>query len=180
MSRREIYRRTKGYSILGVEIAKIGAAISILYIIAILKNLQHLLESDILGAYAILSAAVLFSLLRYWKYWLDIFKKDLVLFEGEVFSEGPVPGSNAESPWENWRLTEKGTDAPRHFVICLRQMKKQYKNNALIPDMCCGPVSFFYLKRTKCIAEIVSIYNPEQDTRSRRAQKKARRKAKHP
>ena len=179
MNRREIYRRTKGYSILGVEIAQIGAALSILFIIAILKNLQHLWESDILGIYAILVAAVLFSNLRYWKHWLDIFKKDLVLFEGEVFSEGAVPGSNAESPWENWRLTEKGSDTPRHFVICLRQMKKQYQNNALIPDMCRGPVSFFYLKRTKCIVDIVSISTPEQDNRSKHGQKKARRKAQH-
>ena len=92
LSRREIYRRTKGYSILGVEIAKISAAMSILFIIAILKNLQHLWESDILGVYAILVAAALFSNLRYWKHWLDIFKKDLVLFEGEVFSEGAEIG----------------------------------------------------------------------------------------
>lgn len=181
MSRRELYRRTKGYSIFGIVNAKIASAAVILAVIALcLKDPQLILGSDMLCIFAILGAATLFSILRYWKHWLDIFKKDLVLFEGEVFSEGPVPGSNAESPWENWRLTEKGADAPRHFVICLRQMKKQYRNNALIPDMCRGPVSFFYLKRTKCIAEIVSIYKPGQDTRSRRAQKKARRKAKYP
>ena len=180
MSRREIYRRTKGYSILGVEIAEIFFAIVILGVIAFgLKNPQLILDSDTLCIFALCGAAALFSILCYWKHWLDIFKKDLVLFEGEVFSEGKVPGSNAESPWENWRLTEKGTDAPRHFVICLRQMKKQYQNNALIPDMCRGPVSFFYLKRTKCIVDIVSISTPEQDHRSRHAQKKARRKAQH-
>lgn len=137
-----------------------------------LKNPQLILDSDILCVSALCGAVALFWILRYWKHWLDIFKKDLILFEGEVFSEGAVPGSNAESSWENWRLTEKGTDAPRHFVICLRQMKKQYQNNALIPDMCRGPVSFFYLKRTKCIVDIVSISTPEQDHRSRHAQKK--------
>lgn len=180
MSRIEIYRRTKGYSILGVEVAKMSAAAMILAVIALaLKNPQLILDSDMLCVFAILGAFALFSILRYWKQWLDIFKKDLVLFEGEVFSAGAVPGSNAESPWENWRLTEKGTDVPRHFVICLRQMKKQYQNNALIPDMCRGPVSFFYLKRTKCIVDIVSISTPEQDHRSRHAQKKARRKAQH-
>lgn len=144
-----------------------------------LKNPQLILDSDILCVSALCGAVALFWILRYWKHWLDIFKKDLILFEGEVFSEGAVPGSNAESSWKNWRLTEKGTDAPRHFVICLRQMKKQYQNNALIPDMCRGPVSFFYLKRTKCIVDIVSISTPEQDHRSRHAQKKARRKAQH-
>ena len=180
MSRREIYRRTKGYSIYGVVNVKIFSAAVILMVIAFgLKNPQLILDSDTLCIFALCGAAALFWILRYWKHWLDIFKKDLVLFEGEVFSEGKVPGSNAESPWENWRLTEKGTDAPRHFVICLRQMKKQYQNNALIPDMCRGPVSFFYLKRTKCIVDIVSISTPEPDTRSKHAQKKARRKAQH-
>lgn len=175
MSRREIYRRTKGYSIFGVVNAKMFSVALFFVIIATsLNSPQH-----ILCVLALCGAVALFWILRYWKHWLDIFKKDLVLFEGEVFSEGEVPGSNAESPWENWRLTEKGTDAPRHFVICLRLMKKQYQNNALIPDMCCGPVSFFYLKRTKCIVDIVSISTPEQDTRSKHAQKKARRKAQH-
>lgn len=180
MSRREIYRRTKGYSIYGVVNVKIFSAAGILMVVALgLKNPQLILDSDILCVSALCGVVALFWILRYWKHWLDIFKKDLILFEGEVFSEGAVPGSNAESSWENWRLTEKGTDAPRHFVICLRQMKKQYQNNALIPDMCRGPVSFFYLKRTKCIVDIVSISTPEQDHRSRHAQKKARRKAQH-
>ena len=180
MSRREIYRRTKGYSILGVEIAEMFFAIVILEVIAFgLKNPQLILDSDTLCIFALCGAVALFWILRYWKHWLDIFKKDLILFEGEVFSEGAVPGSNAESSWENWRLTEKGTDAPRHFVICLRQMKKQYQNNALIPDMCRGLVSFFYLNRTKCIVDIVSISTPEPDTRSKHTQKKARRKAHH-
>lgn len=180
LSRREIYRRTKGYSIYGVVNVKIFSAAGILMVVALgLKNPQLILDSDMLCIFAIFGAIVLFWILRYWKHWLDIFKKDLILFEGEVFSEGAVPGSNVESPWENWRLTEKGTDTPRHFVICLRQMKKQYQNNALIPDMCRGPVSFFYLRRTKCIVDIVSISTPEQDNRSKHAQKKARRKAQH-
>jgi len=93
------------------------SAAVILVVIALgLKNPQLILDSDILCVFALCGAVALFWILRYWKHWLDIFKKDLVLFEGEVFSEGAVPGSNAESPWENWRLTEKGTDAPRETI----------------------------------------------------------------
>mgnify|MGYP001529352960 CR=1 FL=1 len=57
-----------------------------------LKNPQLILDSDILCVSALCGAVALFWILRYWKHWLDIFKKDLILFEGEVFSEGAVPG----------------------------------------------------------------------------------------
>lgn len=179
MSRREIYRRTKGYPGWGVGIAKIFSVTLILSIIVLVtKTPRLILSSDMLCLWALNGAFILYGILSYWKYWLDIFKKDLVLFEGEVFSEGSVSKSRA-GLWKNWGLVEKGTDAPRHFVICLWQMKKQYKNDTLIQDMCRGPVSFLYLKRTKCIVEIVSISMPEPDHRSKHAQKKARRKAQY-
>ena len=180
MSRREIYRRTKGYSIFGVVNAKMFFAVVILGVIALgLKNPQLILDSDTLCIFVLCGAVALLWILRYWKHCLDIFKKDLVIFEGEVCSEGAIAGSQMESAWENWRLAEKGKDVPQHFFICLRQMKEQYQNNALIPDMCRGLVSFFYLNRTKCIVDIVSISTPEPDTRSKHTQKKARRKAHH-
>ena len=81
MSRREIYRRTKGYSIYGVVNVKIFSAAVILMVVALgLKNPQLILDSDMLCIFVILGAIVLFWILRYWKHWLDIFKKDLVLF----------------------------------------------------------------------------------------------------
>ena len=47
MSRREIYRRTKGYSIFGVVNAKMFFAVVILGVIALgLKNPQLILDSD--------------------------------------------------------------------------------------------------------------------------------------
>lgn len=92
MSRREIYRRTKGYSIYGVVNVKIFSAAVILMVIAFgLKNPQLILDSDTLCIFALCGAAALFWILRYWKHWLDIFKKDLVLFEGEVFQRAKCP-----------------------------------------------------------------------------------------
>ena len=179
MSRREIYRRTKGYSIYGVGIAALFAVMLLVSIITGIRKGPIDMWGDALFLAVLCGAVVLLSILYYWKHWLDIFKKDLVLFEGEVLSEGPIAGSQMESAWENWRLAEKGKDVPQRFFICLRQMKKQYQNHALIPDMCRGPVSFLYLKRTKCIVEIVRVSTPKQDTRSKHAQKKARRKAQY-
>lgn len=50
MSRIELYRRTKGYSIFGVVNAKMFSAAVILVVIALgLKNPQLILDSDILG-----------------------------------------------------------------------------------------------------------------------------------
>lgn len=178
MNRREIYRRTKGYPSWGVGFAKILSVVLIVFmIVLVIKNPWLILRSDTLRLWALTGALILYAILSFWKYWLDIFKKDLVLFEGEVFSEGSMTKSRAESLWKNRGLVEKGTDAPRHFVICLRQMEKQYKNDTLIQDMCRGPVSFFYLKRTKCIVEIVSISAPESNYTNRHARKRAMKKA---
>lgn len=94
MSRREIYRRTKGYSIFGVVNAKMFFAVVILGVIALgLKNPQLILDSDTLCIFVLCGAVALLWILRYWKHWLDIFKKDLVIFEGEVCSEGAIAGS---------------------------------------------------------------------------------------
>lgn len=80
MSRIELYRRTKGYSIFGVVNAKMFSAAVILVVIALgLKNPQLILDSDILCVSALCGAVALFWILRYWKHWLDIFKKDYVI-----------------------------------------------------------------------------------------------------
>lgn len=178
MNRREIYQRTKGYSIYGVGFASTFIIIELFMVIltSIRKGFIYILKDDFLYCTVICGAIVLFSILYYWKHWVDIFKKDLVLFEGEVLSEGQIAGSQMESAWKNWRLIEKGKDVPLHFVICLRQMEKKYPNNALIPDMCHGPVSFLYLKRTKCIVEIVSIFTSKQGIRKKYTQKKPGKK----
>ena len=69
MSRREIYRRTKGYSIFGVVNAKMFSAAVILVVIALgLKNPQLILDSDILCVFGLCGAVALFWILRYWKH----------------------------------------------------------------------------------------------------------------
>lgn len=76
MSRIELYRRTKGYSIFGVVNAKMFSAAVILVVIALgLKNPQLILDSDILCVFALCGAVALFWILRYWKHWLDILQK---------------------------------------------------------------------------------------------------------
>lgn len=180
MSRREIYRRTKGYSIYGVATAALFMMELLgVIIIGIRTGPIDMWEDEIFYLAALLGGIALLSILYHWKYWLDIFKKDLVLFEGEVLWDGKIAASRIESGWENWRLTEKEKDAPQHFFICRRQMKKQYQSEAWIVALCCGPAAFLYLRRTKCIVEIVSVSTPKPDTRSKHAQKKARRKAQY-
>ena len=124
MSRREIYRRTKGYSIYGVGIAALFAVMLLVSIITGIRKGSIYMWGDALFFAVLCGAVVLLSILYYWKHWLDIFKKDLVLFEGEVLSEGPIAGSQMESAWENWRLAEKGKDVPQRFFICFDVYKK--------------------------------------------------------
>lgn len=134
MSRREIYRRTKGYSIYGVVNVKIFSAAVILMVIAFgLKNPQLILDSDMLCIFALCGAAALFWILRYWKHWLDIFKKDLVLFEGEVFSEGKVPGSNAESPLGKLAAYRKGNGRTAAFCYLFTADEKAISKQCFDP-----------------------------------------------
>lgn len=149
----------------------------ILIIIDIQNNPENIIK-DILYFVLIYILLVIVPISKYWKYWIDIFKKEIILFEVEVFSEGQVEISKVESAWENWILTEKGKDTPQSFFICLRQMRKYYNNTNLVQDMCCGPVSFTYLKRTKCIVEIKSIYKPELYNKNKKVHKKSKRKSK--
>ncbi len=174
MSRRELYRRTKGCSVYGVSLFAVSAVES--FAIAAIGN--HETPSPMWMLLAILfnCGAVMVLFLSYRNYWLDLIQKATVGFDGEVFSGGPIIGAPLERGW-NWKLIEQGANPPQQFFLCLPPMKKRYDNSTLIQDVCSGPVSFYYLKRSRYIVEITSISKPEPDKRSKHAQKKARRKA---
>lgn len=88
MSRIELYRRTKGYSIFGVVNAKMFSAAVILVVIALgLKNPQLILDSDILCVFALCGAVALFWILRYWNTGLTFSKKTLFFLRAKFFQK---------------------------------------------------------------------------------------------
>ena len=171
MSRKELYRRTKGCVFYGIS-AFVVWIISTLAVAAI-GIAENPAQIQIISAFLLFSdcAASVVLFLAYWKYWLDLIQKVTLVFNGEVVSGGPIIGSPIETR-SNWRLTEKGTDTVRQFLIYLPNMEKQYHKTTLIQDICYGPVSFVYLKRSKYIVEIKNISAPEQNKLSKHAQKK--------
>ena len=178
MSRKELYRRTKGCVFLGI--ADFVVWIILTLATAAIGIMENPAQIQIILAFLLLSdlvaSVVLF--LAYWKYWLDLIQKATLVFSEEVVSGGPIIGSPIETR-SNWRLTEKGTDTMRQFLIYLPEMEKQYHKTTkttLIQDICYGPVSFLYLKRSKYIVEIKSLSAPEQNKLSKHAQKKKRRR----
>ena len=173
MSRKELYRRTKGCVFHGI--ADFVVWIILTLATAAIGIMENPAQIQIILAFLLLSdlvaSVVLF--LAYWKYWLDLIQKATLVFSGEVVSGGPIIGSPIETR-SNWRLTEKGTGTVRQFLIYLPKMEKQYCRATLIQDICHGPVSFLYLKRSKYIVEIKSLSAPEKNKPGKHARKKKR------
>ena len=129
-----IIPRTKGYSIFGVVNAKMFSAAVILVVIALgLKNPQLILDSDILCVFALCGAVALFWILRYWKHWLDIFKKDLVLFEGEVFFRRRGAGIKCGKPLGKLAAYRKGNGRAAAFCYLFTADEKAISKQCFDP-----------------------------------------------
>ena len=177
MTRREIYRRTKGHAIFGVVFSLFSAVLIVAAAVLAAREGPGGVEEALPFLAAAWGGLVLLPDLLYWRYWLDLLQKDLVVFQGQVRSGGQVAASRMETGWRNWRLVEQG--GTRQFSVCLRQLERLERRPALLQDLCRGPVSFRCLRRSGCVVELLACTPPEPDTRSPHARKKARRRAQH-
>ena len=75
-----------------------------------------------------------------------------------------------------WVIEQKDGGIPSKFIIFPLILKKYYPLDLSLLDVKKGIFRITYLKRSKCIVEIVRMTEPERDTRSKKGQKKARRK----
>ena len=179
MSRREMYRRTKGCAFYGVSLFVVCLVLSL--VLAAIGAAEGLPRS---GAVALLlldclAAAILF--LFYRPYWLDLAGRETAVFTGKVSLGGYIIGAPLEMGFRKRELIEEGREegGERPFLICLHPMEACCRSSQLIQDICRGPVSFRYLRRSRYIIEILDLTRPEPGLRSRHKQKKDRRRAQH-
>ena len=173
VSRWEMYQRTVGYAADGVGFLGFSSCFVVpVYAVGALWNPEAAIEM-LPVTLAVYGAACALLVLVYWRYWLDLIQRSVETFEGEVVSEGKISGTMATSGLKNWRLTEK-TEEPRplRFFLCLRAMEKRCPGRPLLPNLCRGPVSFRYLRRSRCIVEIVRMPIPEEETGQRHGRRR--------
>ena len=178
MTRREIYRRTKGHAIFGVVFSLFSAVLIVATAVLAAREGPGGVEEALPLLAAAWGGLVLLPDLLYWRYWLDLLQRDLVVFQGQVRSGGQVAGSRMETGWRNWRLVEQGGDAA---VLGLPAAAGAAGAAPRPPPgpVPRAPVSFRYLRRSGCVVELLAYTPPEPDTRSPHARKKARRRAQH-
>ncbi len=182
MKRRDLYKRTIGYATNGL-----GFVCFVSYFIIPLLILGAILRPEKFSKillplllFYFFAFGVIFIVYR--KYFLDLLFCSTETFCGPVFLGEELPCSVAQSGdlgrrW--WVIEQKEGGIPSKFIIFPLILKKYYPLDLSLLDVKKGIFRITYLKRSKCIVEIVRMTEPERDTRSKKGQKKARRKAQH-
>ena len=181
MKRRELYKRTIGYACNGLGFVGFASyfIIPIVIFCAIMRPEKFLNMLIVLVPVYVFAFAIIFVVYR--KYFLDLLFCSTEKFCGPVYLGEELPCSTMAQATDLgrrwWVIEQKEEGNPQKFILFALILKKIYSSNLPLMDDKKGIFTITYLKRTKCIVEIVRMTEPKRDTRSKKGQKKARRKA---
>lgn len=182
MSRWELYQRTVGYPVNGMFLLIFLSCLIIpfFFVSFIIVPIKiPIILTSILCFYFVY---LLLFFLIYYKYWLDILYKSVEEFHGLVVIGEKIPGTILQSSnnSQRWEVVEKDNfQNQEKFVIFPGILQKIYGTHAVFRSMDNGPVSFYYLKRSKCILEITNITIREEKSMKKHRKKERKEKKKY-
>lgn len=162
MSRREIFSRTRGRLLPTLFLTfflLLTLAVIVVYGFLINHGFPNMSKGDIFIFAGMCPSILIFGLVWNWKWSLDILFKSTKIFSGNVILGERIYHSKIESgEGAQWELIEKnGGKSNRKFKIYSDRMGLNYPSNKLPADLCAGPVTFRYMKRSKYIVEIIQM-----------------------
>ena len=162
MGRKELFLRTRGRllpTLFLTYFLLLTLAIVVAFGFLVNHGFPNVSKENIFIAAGAGPSVMILGIVWNWKYSLDILFKSTKIFSGSVILGQQIFRSKVEScEGAQWELIEKnGGKSVGKFKIYSDRMGLIYPAYKLPADLCEGPVTFRYMKRSKYIVEIIQI-----------------------